>query len=113
MLLKSDTSSTSPGDRRVGPDMLEPTARTFFDKAGETMPQPVMSSPMFPAAKMSRCSGFWSWGGGGGGWGGGDAKGGKHGAQGEGERIGFGARGGLFTRLLPRRRLLEVGLFRR
>lgn len=68
-LLKSDTSSGSPGDRRVEPDMLDPTARQFFDNAGDAMLQPDMSSPRLPAAKMSRCSGFWAgpraWRGGG------------------------------------------------
>lgn len=59
LALKSDTSSRPPGDRRVSPDMLDPTARLFFDTAGEAMLQPDMSSPIFPAAKMSRCSGFW------------------------------------------------------
>lgn len=58
MLLKSDTSSRSPGDRRNSPDMLDPTARQFFDTAGDATLQPVMSSPRLPAANTSKCSGF-------------------------------------------------------
>lgn len=44
---------------RVSPDDDDPTASTFFPMDGLPIVHEVLSSsPSFPAAKISRCSGF-------------------------------------------------------
>ena len=58
-LENSDTSSMLSVNR-FSPDWLVPTARQFLPKDGDETLQPLMLSPRLPAAKTSKCSGFWA-----------------------------------------------------
>lgn len=52
--------TTSVTERRVLPDVVAPTARIFFAIAGlEIVHVELTVSPEFPAAKISKFSGFW------------------------------------------------------
>lgn len=56
--------SSAVRGQRVGPDEVAPTARTFFPIPGTFIVHVVrpesVGSPSLPAAKMRRCSGFYS-----------------------------------------------------